>query len=481
MRFMHNKIIYLSPVFLIGIIFAILNKPLLLKEPPVWPDDSLFASPAYILATHGYLGSELYYGIVPGLERYTYSNPPLYFLFLAGIIKLFGMNILVLRWTSVALGMSLFVLLFFLAKAVARTGWVGILACTLLAIDPEFLRGCRIARPDILCVVLITAASYFYARCINCPAHKVNLTMTGLCMGLAVLTHPLGLIAVISICIHYFINVARGKARLSGTVYLLIPFLLLIALWGIYIAQHYTYFEKQMLGQFGRKMGVRYWLWSLWGQSGRRVSLLIYIAATLGIFTISLRGKDNSLFFLSLLCSTALIMALSGREMWYSIYYAPFCAFAVALCAGRLWRIRAPVPCIALFFIGFLIYNNAADYRWTYIATMRYDYSGICEDIEKELRPHSTIFLHCVPDPYFCLINSPKSLTIREFHPTAPLADLKAAIARSDYLIISPGDTYLVKDMPPWRIKRIVRIGAHQPGQYQLLLVEFRNIRREEE
>src|SRR5215471_3385404 len=82
--------------------FAFYTRQLLLKYPPVWPDESLFANGAINLLRQRTLATSLLSGVVPGIEHRTYLMPPAYYCYLACVFSVWGPSIFAVRLASLA-------------------------------------------------------------------------------------------------------------------------------------------------------------------------------------------------------------------------------------------------------------------------------------------------------------------------------------------------------------------------------------------
>src|SRR5580704_4832474 len=134
-----------------------------------WCDEGWFANPAYNLAFHGNMGTDVlepsgHYlnAYLSGIERHTYVVPPLYLVNLAGWYRLFGFSLLPTRllslfWACVALG-ALFSLVF----SLTRRPWLAFLSAALTSLDVLFLWGAVDGRMDMMCSALGLTAIAVY-------------------------------------------------------------------------------------------------------------------------------------------------------------------------------------------------------------------------------------------------------------------------------------------------------------------------------
>jgi 4-amino-4-deoxy-L-arabinose transferase-like glycosyltransferase len=99
----YNIIKNKKEIIVILFIFIVIYTFNLDKYPAIWTDESWFSNPAFMLATHGFLGTTS----IPNfydMANFTYWQPPVYFLLIATSFKLFGFGIIQARVVSVILG-----------------------------------------------------------------------------------------------------------------------------------------------------------------------------------------------------------------------------------------------------------------------------------------------------------------------------------------------------------------------------------------
>ena len=104
--------------------FCFSAKLLLLKYPPVWPDEACFASPAINLLQHHEMSTQVLTGALPGIEKHTYWMPPLYFLYVALVFLLTGPSLVALRLASFAPAVGVLLLTYLLARRVGLGRWL---------------------------------------------------------------------------------------------------------------------------------------------------------------------------------------------------------------------------------------------------------------------------------------------------------------------------------------------------------------------
>ena len=121
--------------------FAFFAKALLLKYPPIGPDEAFFSDPAINLLHHGTMSTDLLDGALPGIGRRTYWMPPVYFLYVASVFRFSGAGVVPLRLASIAAAVAVLILTYLVALRTGLGRWTSLLAMALVAVDAVFLRG----------------------------------------------------------------------------------------------------------------------------------------------------------------------------------------------------------------------------------------------------------------------------------------------------------------------------------------------------
>ncbi len=215
---------------LVLLVHICISASLFLHWPPPMADEEMFADASRMILEEGCLRSTL----VIGLERHVYWQPPFYFLCSAAVILVGGFDLVALRLFSLLIGAAIIVLVYRLGKMLVEERYVR-LGVILLACNPHFVDYVRYARMDGLCVLLMLAALLVYEHTMITEEQK-GYVVCGLLLGLAILTHPLGLIAVLVVFLHVWIFRNLGSTPLSKRfLFLISPIVLCLLAWGAYI------------------------------------------------------------------------------------------------------------------------------------------------------------------------------------------------------------------------------------------------------
>lgn len=419
--------------------------------PPAWPDEVLFSNPAGNLAVQGEMITTVLKGLVPGMEKATLWNSPLYMILLSGVYLFFGEGLSQGRGLSLALGILVLVMFRDFIRILATRNWVQVLGIWILALDLTFLRAMNTIRMDILALlfVLLTVKVLYKNGLERDEKSELISTkvrgfyLAGIYTGLAAMSHPFAVV-LIPIWLIYCYRMVRGLLLgLLGILTALIP-------WGFYIVSYPGVFFSQFLSQIGRKLSflgfsagpvgaedsmastmppvdnlaVFKTFASQYGENGRWFMLLILASFA---FSLVLAGgflfrkrKDPGIYGPFRLYLTGLMifgMIYISSEMWYAVYASVF--FVLAMIGVTRLDNRKSTGILLLFpvFFSFAASLVAFEVRHPGVEgrdraiTLRY------ASIEKEVGGCDSIFLRTIPDPYFHLVKKYPEKRIYEFIP----------------------------------------------------------------
>jgi 4-amino-4-deoxy-L-arabinose transferase-like glycosyltransferase len=281
--------------------------------------------------------------VVPGSTEHIYWQPPLYELMLAGWCRVFGVGLMTARAFSMVTSLATLALLYLIARRTAPR-WACILAMTFLAIAIWFQRGSCIVRMDMLTLFWCALCWWIY----NPEEHRLGLMrsiLMGAAGGLAMLTHPLGVLAGMVIVLHRLITAPRSLLSLSAAAAILSA-ALVFAPWGLYILQDLEAFRLQMSQQLGRKdQHALIPLSLLVNLRNYVVFIAVLLAATsyvcLGI------GRNRAWRFPAVIGLLLLLVPLLGAEDNYTIYIVAGMTLCLATALAAIsWRRMAIAVCV---------------------------------------------------------------------------------------------------------------------------------------
>ncbi len=420
---------------------------------PVFPDEITFLQPAEGLARGRGMGTPILDGLLPGIDRRTYWQPPGYFLCLALWGKVFGFEPLSARWLSRVLGVLGLLLLWRLALrwGVAKVGaWLCVLWT---ALDLTYQYGANLARMDILNAVAVMATLFAFTLAWERNDLRA-LGWAGIAIAVAVLTHLIALPLAIGLTF-----VARRRWGWWGVGVFLFPLALGGALWAVYIAQDVSSFVAQMGAQFARK--------AMFDDRPFWHSVLF----TQGIFGFGFFGvfPTNAPPFLPfvVLClyaawryralprwqafalALAYMAAALGVEIWYVGWFAPFGYLAIAMAGREIAKVapkgQAWLAALGLLWAVFQTWQVA--HAVAAVPMLRADTQRYFAELAKRLPAKAIVVLYSVPDPAFFLQRHRPDLRLYELSPTPMPSEALARLRAQNPFFVG---------MPRWLKDHIV-------------------------
>ena len=403
-------------VGIVLLLYLVFRLPLLLLWPPPMVDEGLFASTAKTLLDTGHLGTTA----VKGLESHVYWQPPVYFLALVPVIKMAGYTLTTLRMFSVLISMGVMVLVFILGLKLADAAAAKV-AIIVLACDPRFVNTVAFVRMDGLCMLFILVALMLLVRPLFMN-RSLNTLVMGVALALAVLTHPLGLIAVTVFTIYILFRSSPGTQEKWREVLLLVsPLAVGAIVWGIYILQDPNSFLVQMKFQFARKdrptlpvianVFHHYRLYPL--------SLAIPCAGLLYVVhrAIRFRGKVVPLAILQ----TVLTMVVFAKyEIPYHVYIAPLGAISAGMLVVEFWRSSKKVKrylaagCLSLILVNTVPVFCSLNYIHHFQIADETNYDKFCELVSRHIPAGASIIGWGTPSVYWGLYTGRPDIEYRD-------------------------------------------------------------------
>lgn len=389
--------------------------------PPPWPDEALFGDAAHSLLRDGILATPTAIGALPGADTHTYWMPPLYFIWLAGWFGVFGPSLRTMRAASLCSAVAVLFLTIRLARRmIAAPGvyTVVLLAATAVAVDPLFLRGSLIGRMDMLTLALSLAA----LLPVTAPALTTRaLIVSGICGGLAMLTHPIGAAAPAGIGAWLCVRRGPDSSRARSLAIFAAACAVTVAPWLWYIGQAPSLFVDQFAVQIQRKFDrsplVRWQLFLIFLGPPGPIQWLRVAAFGLGAAALAIAVRSRR-FVAPALCTGAIAAGLvvwSGEE-FYPLHLVPIAAIGIGCLATPQ---RARVAQIAL---AALILHGAGRGVSTVIKARDLDPVAFASSLEhiivSRVPTGSVIFVLSNPDPMPLLMFEHRALRWRAFVPT---------------------------------------------------------------
>jgi Dolichyl-phosphate-mannose-protein mannosyltransferase len=361
----------LDPAVALALILAIylaLGVATMLTRAP-WQDEAWFGSPAYNLAYRGFLGTTILDPAsstwkkvdLTGIDRHTYWVMPLSLLLNAADFRLFGFGSLQMRMPALLFGLTVLLAWWAILRRLGAPDSVRIAAVLLIAVDYHFQMQAADGRMDAMTVGLGYAALASYLILRDRGLTKAVAVSQALAAA-AFFTHPNGaLLVLLLVCTTLYLD--RGKLRLRLLPVAAIPYIVIGAGWGVYIAQDPAAFRAQFFGNAaGRGPTITAPIEALYQEITHR-----YMASFGLAEWSSLSGRLNVVPLLILLAGVAACFAIGGirkhpgyrliliwtaitvayltwfeglKTHFYLIYLTPLYSVLTAIAAHWLWNWR---------------------------------------------------------------------------------------------------------------------------------------------
>lgn len=469
-------------VFFLIFLFGLACLPLMfttsllfLKDPPVWPDEAIFMDMANSLASSGRLATNLFAEAIPGLSQASNWYPPLYFYLLAFWNQMFGSTIEASRSLSLVLGLTSLALFFLTARWLFRSSLLAFFGTLLLSTDFWFSRVARVARMDMLTFFFLQAALGLFVIARKTRRFpKYFYLAAGILSGLALLTHPFGLLPLVIMVGFVLLSQAPAKNKLLTIIYIAGPALFFASVWLFSLRNSFELFLGQYQLQFARKADDLPFVFQLITSDASWLLIyLSYLAAGVALAYCWRRGEDNLLLILiGLVVSLGAI--IWGKEMWYGLYFQPFISLAFLAVISGLpalpkFGLRQIILVSALVVLGA---NTSLSLRTiAAVGSPDFNYHNFTALISAQLPEGASIFLANIPDPYPDLRHN-QQFTFYEF-PTVPVSPEKYSqlLLKADYMVVNyVPDRFLAAYIQKYTRKQIK---VAQPGGYTTHIIEL--------
>ncbi|NYB52727.1 MAG: glycosyltransferase family 39 protein [Methanobacteriaceae archaeon] len=414
MRIKHF-LIQKKEIILILLFYTVLYSFNLDKFPVINVDENWFVNPAYNLAMFGYMGTSMIFGFY-NIANFTYWQPPVYFLLLAGSFKLFGFGVVQARMVGVFLGF-LTVLFTYLLGLNLYNKRVGLLASFLLVLNPLFFFISRNARMEIAVACFMVVALYFTFLALK-NSKLVYYFAAAFFATLSILSHPNGLIAVLAVLLiiliekidfkklKFYLSFKEISSLILGFVIPLIPYA-----W--YLSLDLAAFKGQFISNIAsspsnpfnnfimeptRYTGLFQWFVTYNGMVLTfTVFLVSLILMGLGLhYLVCERRYGDKFLLLVLIVSIGVFSILVYHK--YFIYLGiimPYLSILLSLTFNHKITFkpdRKSINSIVLIFLWVvLIVGNCIFLNNFLEKTKNYDYEAIKEEVQKYIPPGSVV------------------------------------------------------------------------------------------
>ena len=465
---------------------------LLLLDPVVWPDEALFSSPAINLLRHGHLGTDVMAPYLPGIATRTYWTPPLYFVLLAAVFALAGPGVVAMRALTACTAAAALAATWRLGRRAGLDQAAACVPVALLAVDGVFLRAARLGRMDMLTLAL-TLAACERALALRASGRRRDGVLAGLLAGLAVITHPLGVVAPAALAAQLAWTPPGERRR--DLAWLATGLAGPLAAWGAYILRDPASFVAQYGAQLARKSGRNPWSAAFLARSlglgldqyrdaatpasvvPERAAAWLWALGTAGLAWGARRRPSARLLLAAHLLAGLVVLA--SAEMWYPVFVLPTAALGVGalFSRGLVPRPARPVAlgllaALCAWFAGQnLAREESLRARWTDPGSAA-DYRAWCARVGALLPRGSTVFVSVFPDVTLGLAGR-DDLRFRTFVPDG-LPVSPAAVQRgfdeADYVVVGPSSPGTLADLLAPRRGALVGVVGDDPAGYRAVV-----------
>lgn len=313
--------------------------------PPVNVDEASFFSPAYSLAKHGVLSSDVHQSFLPGASRFTYWMPPLYLFILGYFLKLMGVTILNGKILSIIFTcVSAFTL-----ASISKDRYIKLSAAALFLICPFIIITSAFIRVEALAILLIIFS-------IVAVKYHSSEYLLGIIAGLGIMTHPLLMPVAAGLAL---VMITRG---IKPFLFFSLIVLVIITPYLFYIFKDVELFKEQMILQFSRKSKAHF--------SDLKLSYILQCVpfALAGLFCLYKINHAKELrLFLAACIIMSLFVILRSNEFNYQVYLIPYVLAALIIVMeerkeSQTYRFVFPLLFYGLFTV--LLLSKMIKYHW---------------------------------------------------------------------------------------------------------------------
>ena len=346
-----------------------------------WSDEGWFASPAFNLAYHGFMGTTVLYNPrLPRIQQNTYWILPLYLVSLAAWFKVTGFGLVSMRMLSAVFGAVAIGSWCAIAQKLTRDPLTATVAAVLLSTDYLFVNIGTLGRPDMMCAGWGSLALALYL-CLREHGFGRAFFWANVAMACCFFTHPNAILyAALFVLLIWLYD--RNNLRIQTLALGALPYLAGAGMWLVYIAKDPSAFRAQLTGnadehgRFGNfvhpLMAIKAEIMERYlityglgphetGHAGpiflKAFVLVCYLAAILLCLLVpSIRRRPGTKVALAMLGIVFLIQCFFNQKLsWYLAHIIPLYTLVLAIAFVAIWsRDRFLRVCAAVTFIALL-------------------------------------------------------------------------------------------------------------------------------
>ncbi len=348
-----------------GLLGGILAAFLFLRTPAAYQrpggvDEDWFSVPGWTVAHEGipripYAPSRNKQSILYRADDSLFFLPPGYFYWQAPLYWFFPAGYGTARLASILAGLFTLGVVSRLTNLVSKDALAGLIAVGLLSISRVFFFPAVTVRPDMLCCLLGLAAM-LGLFCWHQTERKKFLMLSGACLGLGLLTHPMAMVFCLQGAGWTFLKPGRSlSARAGSTLILSAWAFLFVTPWLVFISQDpelfWIQFSNNVLNRSGPGLASRLiWPWPaataqielLMTRTGRFQFSVLAAGLLLTTFLAIRRDPPRGARALALLGWSALYLLIAcvgdHPTVAYWCYPSAFCIMGLALSLTQVNR-----------------------------------------------------------------------------------------------------------------------------------------------
>lgn len=330
-------------LFLIALSFFLMNLVGLTRSPVVWLDEVTLNDPAKELAESGILRSSVFAG-ERGFERAYFWQPPLQPFITAISYRFFGFGIWQTRIPPLIFGGGVVFLIGLITFKLFGSRLGALFSSLIFALEPKFIQTARSGRMDAQCLFFALLGLYFYLRFREERRHSF-LALSGLMVGLAIITHPVAFSWAIGIGV--LVLFSTGEGRLKSSLYFAISAAIPPLLWvgyGLYFFPR-LFFDQFILHGEGHLVtgGLLSRLIAELHRYLRAYHLvpLLLLSYIIAVFFLLLKFNDKNRFYRLLLVLFAILFFFNAFLMvktvgHYYLHPVSILVIALGMCLSAL-------------------------------------------------------------------------------------------------------------------------------------------------
>ena len=402
-------------------IYFFISWKLLIKDPGIFPDETVLANLSYSFINSDNFGSlpfDKKFSVIEPVSITHNPYPILYNLILMVPIKLFGLNVYVIRIIPLIFGFLSLILVFLIIEKISKKSYLGLLGMFLLAIDMNFLRCVRFGRVDSAALFFGLFLIYLYLQ----PVKKIFwMVIISLC---GIFTHFLiGSLATIAIVLHIlFTKIKTSKLLVLGIVGVILLIIFLAILNFLNIDWRHSLIVSHLTPSLHSTRLIMNDNFTF-----NKFNFLLYFLVVLVFLCFS--KKTKILWFWFLYSLIVLFFVFIGNSFFY-IFYIPV-VFIPLLVMSEL--------AVGWFLIAGLIIMSVFQHGRLLKAYKNYNYYELGEKISVCIKKEgaNVISGQLVPDPYLFLVSQRKDLNISYGNMNNFNVFFTEAFPKADYFIHS--------------------------------------------